>query len=345
MLKRRHEIVIVAVVLFSIFGGKAQAHYPTDFSAPLKRIAFGSCNKQNLPQTIWPAITRSAPDLWVWMGDNVYADATELAKIEATYAVLLANPSYSAFRAATPIVGTWDDHDYGVNDGGKDFALKDDSQQLLLRFLDEPLESSRWRQRGVYTTTSFGPPGKRVQLFLLDERYFRDQPGKTSDILGDEQWAWLGKELAASDAQLKLLVSGTQVILNVPFGEVWGDYPRARARLYQLIRGLRVGGVIILSGDKHLGVIDSLGADQGVGYPLYDVTASGLTHAVTGATRVAARLLYGARVYTDKNFGSVEVDWDSNPVRVKLNIHDAEGRVVRTHGLNLDELQPQQTRL
>ena len=41
---------------------------------------------------------------------------------------------FRALQASCEVIATWDDHDYGQNDGGKDFSKKVESQQLLLDF-------------------------------------------------------------------------------------------------------------------------------------------------------------------------------------------------------------------
>ena len=94
----------------------ATAHHPSDFDSQLEVIAFGSCNRQFLPQPLWPVIAENQPDLWIWGGDNIYGDSKDASVIEAKYQEQLSNPNYAAFRKQFPIVGTWDDHDYGWND-------------------------------------------------------------------------------------------------------------------------------------------------------------------------------------------------------------------------------------
>jgi alkaline phosphatase D len=41
----------------------------------------------------------------------------------------------------TKVIGVWDDHDYGNNNGGGSFALKVPMKELFLEFLDEPQDS------------------------------------------------------------------------------------------------------------------------------------------------------------------------------------------------------------
>ena len=40
-------------------------------------IAFGSCNKHNVNNVLWDDILAARPQIWIWGGDNVYADTVE----------------------------------------------------------------------------------------------------------------------------------------------------------------------------------------------------------------------------------------------------------------------------
>ena len=53
------------------------------------------------------------------------------------------DPYYKAFRNVTPVIGVWDDHDYGCNNCDKQFYKKDYMKQVYLDFIDEPLDSDR----------------------------------------------------------------------------------------------------------------------------------------------------------------------------------------------------------
>src|SRR6266851_3009956 len=81
----------------------------------LERIAFGSCNRESLPQPLWSPILETRPDLWIWLGDNIYADTEDMEVMRQKYARQLANEGYRQLRASVPVIGIWDDHDYGAN--------------------------------------------------------------------------------------------------------------------------------------------------------------------------------------------------------------------------------------
>ena len=147
---------------------------------PLTRIAFGSCADQNKACPIWKTIADSKPELLLLLGDTIYADIEDgklkpatPEKIVKSYGELAKLDDWKALRARTPMLGTWDDHDYGHNDAGGEWEHKVAAQKAFHDFYETPADSPRRKQKGVYHAAVFGTEGKRVQVILLDGRYFR----------------------------------------------------------------------------------------------------------------------------------------------------------------------------
>lgn len=340
----RWAVAVVCVALGPAVRGQEAAK-------PLARVAFGSCADQTKPCPVWTRIAEQKPDLLVLLGDNIYSDIEDgklvpanPAKIARCYRELAAIPAFRKLRETCPILATWDDHDYGTDDGDASYPFKAESRRLFLDFWGVPAGSPRRQREGVYHAETFGPPGKRVQVILLDGRSFRSKiakdagpiPGtrirpylpntdKGATFLGEDQWKWLEEQLK-QPAELRLLCSGVQVVSDEHPFEKWANIPAERERLYRLIRETNAGGVVVLSGDRHLGEL-SLETDA-VGYPLYDLTASGLNQATKG-WRAAER--NGKRVagmpYGD-HFGLVTVDWSARDPEVGLQLRDDAGEVV-----------------
>lgn len=316
--------------------------------SPLTRIAFGSCNRQAEPQPLWAPIRATNPDLWIWLGDNIYADTRDMAAMDSMYAQQRRRSGYRTLRRQTEVIGTWDDHDYGANDAGKTYPKRDSSQQLLLDFLGVPEENPRRHREGVYSAHTFGPPDRRVKVLLLDTRYHRDPlvpdtisdqrylPNETGDILGDKQWAWLEEELRTSDAQIHLIGTSIQAIPAEHRWEKWSNFPTARERLFDVIRRSNVPGVLLLSGDRHHAEFSRL--DSTVGYPLYELTASGLTHHAPAHEEPNRHRI--APLVTALNFGLITIDWEATPVRIRLQVRGENNEPHIDRTVSLAELQP-----
>lgn len=291
-----------------------------DPDTPLERIAFGSCSRVDLPQPLWDPINASDPSLWIWLGDNIYADDDFLSVARGMYEEQLAVPEYAQLLQATPVIGTWDDHDFGLNNGGKENPFRAQAQLELLDFLGEPLDSERRSQEGVYASYTYGAAPNRTKVILLDTRYHRDQPGPDGDILGEAQWTWFQEELANSDAQLHLVAGGFQFLAEDHRYEKWADFPQARARLLRTIGNSGAAGVILVSGDRHISEIARV-EDPALGYPLWEVTSSGMTHSWASNPGELNRYRVG-ELYTLLSFGMIEVDWAAGTVSLQLRAQD-----------------------
>ena len=137
---------------------------------PVSRIVFGSCIKQDYPIPILLTIRKEAPQLLLFLGDNIYADTEDMAEMRGKYAKLAANRDFRALRDSIPLLATWDDHDYGVNDGGADYPKRFESQKEFLDFWQVPKDSPRRQRERIYDSRIFGPDGKRLQVIVLDTR-------------------------------------------------------------------------------------------------------------------------------------------------------------------------------
>ena len=320
---------------------------------PLEKVMFASCFHQDKETNIFTPMLKYKPDLFLWTGDSVYyharpfnysfAMATReemLHDLEKTYSKQKDRKNYREMvRSAKLVDGTWDDHDYGQNDGGKYVAYRAARQDLFLDFLDVPKNSVRRKREGVYSTFAWGPPKQRVRVIILDTRYHRDShfvpsiggfewlpfgaglacmsrlvaatfkfgQDYSGDILGEDQWRWLDQTLNSSsrvdDAQVTLVLSSVQVFSSNPVFEGWSHFPRARAKLLKLLSLYRPKGLLFLSGDVHFG--EMIGFSNSTEGGVMEVTSSGLTHSCTDP-------IYGfACPYLLKSFASHRASQDS----------------------------------
>jgi alkaline phosphatase D len=350
--------IFFATLLAAVVSGPAAEE-------PLSRIAFGSCANESRPQPVWEAINELKPQLFIFTGDNIYADTADPVKLRNSYEQLAAIPGFSALRETCPVIGTWDDHDYGKNDAGEEFEGKQAAKDAFMKFFDTPEDSPLRERGGIYDAKIYGPEGKRVQVILLDTRWFRGPlrkltkdelkaaraesgkkvgrylPDEESDssMLGEEQWAWLAEQLK-KPAELRLLVSSIQVLALDHGWEKWGNLPKERKKLLDLIRDTATN-VIILSGDRHSSDISLLPpeTDGGPFYPLYDITSSGLNQ--TGLADEPNRFrVAGDSVYNQPNFGWININWSEEDPAIKLEIRDLDGKIVREVQTTLNSLKP-----
>ena len=221
--------------------------------------------------------------------------------------------------------------------------MRAESQKAFLDFFGEPPDSPRRKRPGVYDAHVFGPEGKRVQVILLDTRYFRSSPLKrnpkalhnqgpygpnpdsATTILGEAQWKWLADQLRVP-AEIRLIASSIQVVAEEHGWEKWMNFPHERRTLFDLIRETHAEGVILLSGDRHFAEL-SVADDADVGYPIYDVTSSGLNQAFKTWRPLEPNRHRVAAMITGDNFGVVAIDWDRPDPRIGLQIRDVEGDI------------------
>jgi alkaline phosphatase D len=299
--------------------------------AVLSRIAFGSCLDQRQPQPIWAAITKLAPQLFLMTGDNVYGDIKnpDSRELAEAYRRQLAHPEFQAARSAMPMLGIWDDHDYGQNDAGAGFAHRDIATALFRSYWQLPATGSDGD--GVFYARAFGPEGRRVQVIMLDTRSHRapfaakpegsplaGKYGPSTDpsrtLLGDAQWRWLETELR-KPADVRLVVSSIQVLSEGHAFERWGHLPVERERLMNLFRTTGATGVILLSGDRHSGAIYN--RPLAPGQILIEITSSSLNRPYGPAKDVRTTELV-SDVHHVENFGVIEIDWTARKVALSL---------------------------
>jgi len=283
---------------------------------------------------------------------------TEATRIAQAYQTLDQIDDFARFKATVPMLGTWDDHDYGADDAGKHYALKAKSQQHFLDFFGFAHDAPIRHQEGIYHARLMGPQGQRVQFILLDTRYHRDDlikgavqriPGKgpyvanpqtTASMLGEAQWQWLEKELE-KEADIRFIISSIQLVAYQHRYESWGTLPLERQRFYDLIRKTGAEGVVVLSGDRHL---TEVSVDKGqlgsnVPYPIWDLTASGMTD--TQKPVVEENSFRRGAVYRGSHFASIDIDWQtpSQDTRIIFRALSAEGDLLNQQIIPLRDLQ------
>lgn len=317
----------------------------------IKRIGFGSCLEQWNPQDIWKPIIDSKPDLFLWLGDNIYFDSYIAEEKKYYYNLLTNRKEYKELKSIARMLYTWDDHDYGVNDSGVEYEDKVNSQKIFLEAFEEKRDSPRWKRQGIYDSYYFGSKGKKIQVIMLDTRYFRSElkrdwrkifgvkknvpnTDKDATILGDEQWKWLETELE-KEADLRFIVSSIQVVNNHHPFEKWGNFPKDRKKFFDLIVAKKAKRVIILSGDRHMSELSV--EKENLPYPIYDFTSSSFNKPFkfikpeNNPNRIGSAIV-------EENFGLIDIHWDALDPFLELKIISPSGKQEFVHQIKFKEI-------
>lgn len=322
----------------------------------VRTLAFGSCAQAEEPMPVLDVAIQQKPDLFVWLGDNVYGDTREISTLEKAYQTLGNSPWFQRLDSATRLLATWDDHDYGWNDTGRHYPLKEDSKEVFLDFWDDPRDAPRRNREGIYTSYLFDGGKQDVHVILLDTRTFRDnllrsqsillegsedftymadyEPHRNADstMLGTSQWRWLEKQLEV-EADYRIIASSTQFGIEWNGYESWSNFPHEQAKMCALIaKSLqqKVSGVpiVFISGDVHYAEISRLSVQDGNDpLEIYDITASGITSTWDFATKNANRI---AGPIMENNVGILHLGRPGK-ARISAEIWDASGQLRIEH--------------
>ncbi len=342
----RQVFKLTVVVLLYCFTSPAMSE------DALETILFGSCIKQDRPMPLLRQMANEKADAVIFLGDNIYADTSDMEVMRNKYARLRNDPDFQSLLMASPIYATWDDHDYGINDGGADYPQRKLAQKEYLDFWQVSVDSLRRKQAGVYDAVILGPVGKRVQIILLDTRYFRSPLKKSEErrvggpyipdhdpqktMLGEAQWKWLKKQLQ-QPAEIRILASSIQLLASDAGQETWSNLPRERKRLLSLIQSTNANGLFIISGDRHWSEYSKVEKD--LEYPIYDFTSSSFNQIHPRGTPTENRFRANSKTYHKENYGLINIDWNKSDPVIQIEIRDSSGELQIEQALKLSELQ------
>lgn len=321
----------------------------------ISKIAFGSCGHESHLLPIFDVVVNHQPDLFIFLGDNIYGDTYHMDTLRSKYSRLAAKPSFQNLKKNTSILATWDDHDFGWNDVGRHYPYKAESKAIFLDFFNEPLGSERRKHDGIYTSYLYEIGKRKLQIILLDVRTFRDDlktykgeyandrryfypldyaPYTETDstLLGESQWTWLEQELG-KPADIRLICTGSQFGVEYNGYEAWANFPHEQQRMLDLIRKTRANGVLFLSGDVHYAEISKI--SQPNLYPIYDITSSGLSSTWHFATPNQNRI---EGPVMENHFGLLTINWDEQKTTLKIEIWDIQDNQRIEYSIRLSEL-------
>jgi len=332
---------LVGLFLFSC-SSKTETNINDHYVAPYQmKIGFGSCLKQNKDMPIFEAIKSDSFDLFLMLGDNVYGDSQteDLKELKSAYKKQKEN--FNNMGLNLPFEAIWDDHDYGLNDGGKNYPFKEQAKELFLDFWDIPLDDVRRSRKGLYYDLLKSADEKDIHIIFLDTRTFRDKlmptddrgaPGKERYIpnldrsltmLGEDQWNWLRKKLA-EPSDYKIIVTSIQFLAIGHGWESWDNLPHERERLMNMIDNSGLDNIVVLSGDRHRGGLYQLKTNNGK--IITEITSSSLNSAFPNSEEAGPLRIGGT--FVDENYGALYIHTTENTMTASLK--NIRGEIVRS---------------
>ena len=317
--------------LVTLFVSSILANFTT---AENYKIAFGSCLDQENPQPIWNSIYKEDIDSFVFLGDNVYGDipSGKLNKMHEAYQLQAEMIPSWLFKKNVEMI--WDDHDFGENDGGSSYPLKQEAQKLYLDFWEIPNVDIRRQRDGIYVNKIIYIDNFIINLILLDTRFFRSDLKKTkgikpvylkneelnATILGDDQWSWL-VEVMKIKSDLTIVATSIQLLPTEHRFEKWSNFPSDHLKLKKLLKS-HSHPIIVISGDRHQGAIYN---DENI----YEITSSSLNKSISsifGRPKEVDRYML-SEMFSGENYGLITIN--INKKIVDLEIKNIKGDRVR----------------
>jgi alkaline phosphatase D len=325
--------------------------------APDFSFLTGSCSYFNDPEfdrpgkpyggdsSIFETMANTPAAFHLWLGDNWYTREVDYYTkwgLNNRASSTRALPVLQKFMASMPQYAIWDDHDYGPNDAGKSYILKNESRKIFNNYWCNP--TSGEDEKGIYSMFTYGD----IDVFLTDDRFFRSEdeipdsidgkPNTNKSYFGKAQMEWLKNALIFSKAPFKIIATGSQVLNPYSDFECMKKYSAEYYDLMNFLADQKINGVLFFTGDRHHSEV--LKMERPNLFPLYDVTSSPYTSGV-GKVR-GAELNNPVRMpgtlVEEQNFTKVTVSGKRNDRILKVEFLGIKGNTLGQWSVNEKEL-------
>ena len=302
------------------------------------KVAMGSCayvndssskseNYRGGNYEIYNAIYSKAPDMMLWLGDNIYLrhkDWNSKEEMLYRYTHTRSLSMLQPLLGATENYAIWDDHDYGPNDSDERFSNKQISLEVFKYFWANPSYGFETTEAAVTTFVK-----EDVQFFLLDDRTFRD-PGEDHrlrhEILGKKQLEWLIKNLKESKATFKIIAMGGQVLNPLKVYENYSNYEQEWNKLLTLLQDPLIRGVVFLSGDRHFS--EAMKMERKGLPPLYEFTVSPLNSKPYKEANENNAIRIPGSLIKENNFAVLEFSGAGVDRAMRMGYYDKDGKML-----------------
>ena len=154
-------------------------------------------------------------------------------------------------------------------------------------------------------------------------------------MLGSRQWKWLELQLRKK-ADIRIIATSTQFATDYNGYESWSNFPYEQGKMFDLIERTKANGVFFISGDVHYAELNAIVPEEM--YPLYDLTASGITEKWDHVEPSRFRI---GDAFQENHFGMVEIreDSETKETYIWLTIYDVNAKTPIQQVIPLRDLQ------
>lgn len=312
--------------------------FPREWEGSKFVLAFGGCSGF-VPEfeKTWSKIADHEPRAMLMLGDNVYIDDPEEVEWTGNYCYSRrhSRPEWRKLVGATSMHAIYDDHDFGTDDCIPGSLIDEPiwKRSALANFSknwNNPAMGEGEKNPGCWHTFTLG----RVQVILLDCRYYRDQ--EENSMLGTVQKAWLKKTLVNSSAVFKIVASSVPFSQGVKPGSMdpWDGYGEEREEIFSFIEEKKIEGVLLIAADRHR--IDLRKTVRPQGYDLFEFVSGRLTNRHIHPVVKTEGLIWG---YNEScGYGLLRFDTRVKNPSVVLESYDMEARKLFSFEIKASEL-------
>lgn len=337
---------------YSVLSNKSSVAAGSFTTAPMNdlkgklRIAFGAdFHKIGLHNpNLYREIQKREPLVMLFYGDTAVDGRKNNASMHRSdYLLRDVSLPWKKFVANIPVYATWDDWDYFTNDTNgipKNYTSSDREliREVWKRNWNNPVNAPN--REGIYFKTRLGS----VEIFMLDTRSCRenDKRRQYTSFLGKTQHEWLKKGLKESTAPFKIISSGTMwsdYVSNAK--DTWGSWDtEGREELFSLIEEERIGGVLLISGDRHGARGFKIPRKSGFEFYEFEVGTLGGVPGPAAMVKNCPEQIFGYDGPTTIAFGEFNFDTSTDNPNVTFLLIRDKGEILEEHTLTLDQLTP-----
>ena len=315
------------------------------------RIAFGSCfHKIGVHNpNLFGQIRHREPHAMLLLGDLAVDDRNdEINMHRADYQLRDVSQPWGEFAAQIPVFAAWDDHDYFDNDlSGIPRSFTAQDREAVRKVWHENWNNPQTDESrdGIHFNTRVGP----VEVIMLDTRSCRENARRNQygSYLGEKQMKWLKNTLQQSTAPFKVISSGTMWSDYVSNGkDSWGSWDtEAREEIFGFIERKKIGGVLLVSGDRHGARAFRIPRPSGFTFYEFEPASLGGVSGPSGIVKNCPEQLFGYSGQDETGqdfvaFGEFTFDTSDAASTVTFRLINQFGEILEQFDLSLHQLTP-----